>query len=84
LKQLVEKHAARDATVRGTALAELEAMRVRTSQYNPGNEIPEKNWLYRLAKRYWFSDFGVYRGYDHSQTAAPAVVRRAAEEPACP
>ncbi|HEY7157848.1 MAG TPA: radical SAM protein [Gemmataceae bacterium] len=74
LKQLVEKHGAEDATVRGTALAELEAMQVRTSQYNPGGEIAEKNWLYRLAKRYWFSDFGVYRGHDHSRTAAPALL----------
>jgi MoaA/NifB/PqqE/SkfB family radical SAM enzyme len=62
LKQLVEKHGAKDATVRGTALAELDAMQRRTSQHNPGQEIPEKNWLYRLAKRYWFNDFGVYRG----------------------
>ena len=74
LKQLVEKHGARDATVRGTALAELEAMEVRTSQYNPGSEVPEKNWMYRLAKRYWFNDFGVYRGHDHSHTAAPGLV----------
>jgi MoaA/NifB/PqqE/SkfB family radical SAM enzyme len=74
LKQLVEKHGAKDSTVRGTALAELAAMRIRTSQYNPGQEIPEKNWLYRLAKRYWFNDFGVYRGRDHSRTAAPALV----------
>jgi MoaA/NifB/PqqE/SkfB family radical SAM enzyme len=74
LKQLVEKHGAKDSTVRGTALAELAAMRIRTSQYNPGQEIPEKNWLYRLAKRYWFNDFGVYRGHDHSRTAAPALV----------
>ncbi len=80
LKQLVEKHGARDATVRGTALAELEAMEVRTSQYNPGNEVPEKSWMYRLAKRYWFNDFGVYRGHDHSRTSAPALLRR--EEPA--
>jgi MoaA/NifB/PqqE/SkfB family radical SAM enzyme len=76
LKQLVEKHGARDATVRGTALAELEVMQVRTSQYNPGNEIPEKNWLYRFAKRYWFNDFGVYRGHDHSQTAAPGILQQ--------
>ena len=76
LKALVEKHGARDSTVRGTALAELEAMEVRTSQYNPGNEVPEKNWLYRLAKRYWFNDFGVYRGHDHSRTAAPGLLRR--------
>jgi MoaA/NifB/PqqE/SkfB family radical SAM enzyme len=75
LKQLVEKHSARDATARGTALAELEAMEVRPSQYNPGSEIPEKNWLYRLAKRFWFNDFGAYRGYDHSRTAAPGLLR---------
>jgi MoaA/NifB/PqqE/SkfB family radical SAM enzyme len=74
LKQLVEKHGAKDSTARGSALAELETMQVRTSQYNPGHEIPEKNWLYRLAKRYWFSDFGVYRGHDHSRTAAPALL----------
>jgi hypothetical protein len=76
LKQLVEKHQAKDATARGTALGELEAMTVRTSQYNPGRQIPEKNWLYRLAKRYWFYDFGVYDGYDHSATAAPGLVRQ--------
>jgi MoaA/NifB/PqqE/SkfB family radical SAM enzyme len=74
LKQLVEKHGAKDSTVRGTALAELEAMQVRTSQYNPGGEIPEKNWLYRLAKRYWFNDFGVYRGRDYNRTAAPGLL----------
>ena len=27
---------------------------------NPTQQIPEKNWLYRLAKRFWFNDFGVY------------------------
>jgi MoaA/NifB/PqqE/SkfB family radical SAM enzyme len=76
LKQLVEKHGAKDATVRGTALAELEAMEVRTSQYNPGNEVPEKNWLYRLAKRYWFNDFGAYRGHDHSGSSAPGLLSK--------
>ncbi len=79
LKALVEKHGARDSTARGTALAELETMKVRTSQYNPGNAIPEKNWLYRLAKRFWFNDFGVYGGHDHRQTAAPGVLAREAE-----
>jgi MoaA/NifB/PqqE/SkfB family radical SAM enzyme len=78
LKKLVEKHGARDATVRGTALEELEAMRVRTSQYNPGHEVPEKNWLYRLAKRFWFNDFGAYRGQDHRRTAAPGLLRNGA------
>jgi MoaA/NifB/PqqE/SkfB family radical SAM enzyme len=75
LKQLVEKHQAQDGTVRQTALPELEAMQVRTSQYNPDHKVPEKNWLYRLAKRFWFNDFGVYQGHDHSQSA-PAVLRR--------
>jgi MoaA/NifB/PqqE/SkfB family radical SAM enzyme len=75
LKQLVERHAARDATARGTALEELEALEVRTSQYNPGHEVPEQNWLYRFAKRHWFNDFGVYRGHDHSRTAAPGLLR---------
>jgi MoaA/NifB/PqqE/SkfB family radical SAM enzyme len=79
LKALVEKHAAQDGTARGTALAELEAMQTRTSQYSPGREVPEKNWMYRLAKRYWFNDFGLYQGHDHRSTAAPGVLRRRSE-----
>jgi MoaA/NifB/PqqE/SkfB family radical SAM enzyme len=75
LRALVQKHGARDSTARGSALAELEAMTVRSSQYNPGSEIPEKNWLYRLAKRFWFNDFGVYRGHDHGKASAPALTR---------
>ncbi len=53
----------------------VDSMTTRTSQYNPGNEIPEKSWVYRFIKRRWFSHFGVYDGYDHSQTAAPALVQ---------
>jgi MoaA/NifB/PqqE/SkfB family radical SAM enzyme len=83
LKELIERHQARDSTARGTALEELSRLTVRTSQYNPGHEIPERNWLYRLAKRYWFSDFGVYRGHDHTHTAAPGVLaaRQAERQP---
>ncbi|HVC92312.1 MAG TPA: radical SAM/SPASM domain-containing protein [Pirellulales bacterium] len=62
LKGLVEKHGARDTTVRKTALAELEAMRPRPSQYDPGHEIPEKSWFYRFVKKHWFNDFGTYAG----------------------
>jgi hypothetical protein len=51
-------------------------LQIRTSQYNPGSEIPEKKWMYRFAKRYWFNDFGVYKGHDHSQTAAPGLVNK--------
>ena len=78
LKALVERHGARDSTARGTALAELAGMEVRTSQYNPEDEVPERNWLYRLAKRFWFNDFGVYRGQDHGRASAPAVLRNGA------
>jgi len=50
------------------ALAELEAMTPRFSQWLPGEEIPEKHWMYRWAKRYWFNDFNAYREADHDQT----------------
>lgn len=76
LKKLVEAHGAKDATARKTALAELDAMTPRTSQYNPAAEIPEKNVFYRLAKRLFFNDFGVYAGLDaeHATRSAPAVL----------
>jgi MoaA/NifB/PqqE/SkfB family radical SAM enzyme len=60
LKRLVEKHGARDTTVRQTAMAELEAMQPRQSQYNLGHAIPERSWVYRFAKKHFFNDFGVY------------------------
>lgn len=75
LKQLMEDQHVPDGTARKTALAELAAMDVRTSQYNPVQEIPEKSWVYRLAKRYWYNDFGVYDGHNHSESAAPALVQ---------
>ena len=77
LAQLVEKHGARDSTARGTAMQELKSMIPRTSQYHPGHEIPEKNWYYRIAKKFLFNDFGVYKGKDHSKTAAPYLVEKA-------
>ena len=42
------------------AVKELDEMDIRPSQYNPGNEIPEKNIAYRLAKKFWFNDYGAY------------------------
>lgn len=65
VKELVIKHNARDTTQRGTALAELDAMTPRFSQWLPGEEQPEKHWMYRLAKKYWFSDFNAYRDVAH-------------------
>jgi MoaA/NifB/PqqE/SkfB family radical SAM enzyme len=65
VKQLVVKHGARDTTARGTAMAELEAMTPRYSQWLPGQEVPEQHWMYKLAKKYWFHDFGAYRQAQH-------------------
>jgi MoaA/NifB/PqqE/SkfB family radical SAM enzyme len=75
VKELVVKHGARDTTVRGTAMAELEAMQPRFSQWLPGEEVPEKHWMYRLAKKYWFSDFGAYRNGDHAAAAKASVLK---------
>jgi MoaA/NifB/PqqE/SkfB family radical SAM enzyme len=65
VKELVVKHGARDTTMRGTAMAELDAMEPRFSQWLPGEEVPEQHWMYRFAKRYWFNDFGAYDGAQH-------------------
>ncbi|MFM1768519.1 MAG: hypothetical protein RJA22_1048 [Verrucomicrobiota bacterium] len=72
VKSLVVKHGARDTTARGTAMAELEAMVPRPSQWLPGQEVPEQHWMYRLAKKYWFNDFGAYRSL-RPDAAPPAA-----------
>jgi MoaA/NifB/PqqE/SkfB family radical SAM enzyme len=60
LEDLVTRHGSRDTTVRKTAMAELQAMESRSSQHQPGFEVPEKNWIYRFAKKHWFFGFGAY------------------------
>lgn len=60
LQALIAKHGARDTTARLAGAAELAAMEIRPSQYNPGDEVPEKSWAYRLAKYFFFNDFGAY------------------------
>ena len=80
LKQLVEKHGAKDSTVRQTAMAELDAMtRAHLAVQSRPQQIPEKSWAYRLAKRFWFNDFGAYRGMDHSRESAPALLAKRTE-----
>jgi MoaA/NifB/PqqE/SkfB family radical SAM enzyme len=69
VKELVVKHGARDTTVRGTAMAELEAMTPRFSQWLPGEEVPEKHWMYRLSKKFWFYDFAAYQNVAHDAEA---------------
>ncbi len=61
LQDLAQRHGARDSTARGTVLAELDAMTPRSSQFHPGDEIPERSWAYRIAKRLWFTDYGAYQ-----------------------
>ncbi|MGL5095641.1 MAG: radical SAM/SPASM domain-containing protein [Planctomycetia bacterium] len=62
LKNLVERHGARDTTARQQALAELSAMTSHPSQAEAvgGDPVPEKSWAYRLAKKFFFNDFGAY------------------------
>lgn len=89
VKSLVLKHGARDTTVRGTAMAELEAMTPRFSQWLPGEEIPEKHWMYRLSKKYWFNDFNAYRKVPDSAERKARELRqqlspRSASVPAAP
>jgi len=60
VRDLVARHQARDTTQRGSALAEMEQLEARNSQHNPGNEVPEDNWMYRFAKKHWFFGFGAY------------------------
>jgi MoaA/NifB/PqqE/SkfB family radical SAM enzyme len=60
VKQLILKHGARDTTLRQSVISELDEMTPRFSQWLPGQEIPEKHWLYRLGKKMWFVDGGLY------------------------
>ena len=61
VKQLAQKHGAKDTTVRQTAVAELDSMTPRTSQWVKEEEIAEKHWMYWIAKRFFYQDFGVYK-----------------------
>jgi hypothetical protein len=60
LVELAKKHGAKDTTARGNVIAELEAIEPRRSQFQPGDEIPERSFVYRWAKKYAFNDFGTY------------------------
>jgi MoaA/NifB/PqqE/SkfB family radical SAM enzyme len=75
VKEIVIKHGARDTTQRGTAMAELDAMTPRFSQWLPGEEQPERHWMYRLAKKYWFSDFNAYKNVAHDAEGKARALR---------
>lgn len=67
VERLAVEHGATDTTLRKTALAELQAMAPKGSQYLPGKEVPEKSWMYWLAKRFFYHDFGAYQERDKEQ-----------------
>ncbi|MEM1297550.1 MAG: radical SAM protein [Verrucomicrobiota bacterium] len=71
VSELAKKHGAKDTTIRKTAHAELAAMTPKGSQYQPGKEIPEKHWMYRVAKHFWFNDFGVYSNLKVNKKKSP-------------
>ncbi|REK12320.1 MAG: radical SAM protein [Planctomycetota bacterium] len=81
LKALVDKHGARDTTARHAAMAELEAMHARGSQFDPQHEIPERSFVYRFVKKHFFNDFGAYanpvmpEGLEPSEPGLPIVTR---------
>jgi MoaA/NifB/PqqE/SkfB family radical SAM enzyme len=62
LRAVVAKHTARDTTARQRATHELESMQPRPSQDDREHQIPERSWFYWLVKKFWFNDFGVYKG----------------------
>ncbi len=64
VRDLAQRHGAKDTTIRQTALAEVNGMSPRTSQWRDEEEIPEQHWMYKLAKRFFYHDFGVYRQLD--------------------
>jgi len=60
LREFADRHHAKDTTARHQAYEELDALKSNPSQYNPGQEIPEKSWVYWLLKKYAFHDYGAY------------------------
>lgn len=60
LRQFLIEQNAKDTTGRGTGLEELAGMTTLPCHHIPGREIPEKQWMYRFAKKHWFFGFGAY------------------------
>ena len=60
LADFVRESGAYDSSGRNAALEELRAMTACGSHHLPGQEIPERSWMYRFAKKHWFFGFGAY------------------------
>ncbi|WP_404308956.1 radical SAM protein [Neorhodopirellula lusitana] len=84
LVELAEKHGARDTTARGGVIDELKAVSPRRSQYQPGDEIPERSFVYRWAKKYAFNDFGTYAKHFKSSNYQDPQADGVASEGATP
>ncbi|MGK0190608.1 MAG: MoaA/NifB/PqqE/SkfB family radical SAM enzyme [Verrucomicrobiales bacterium] len=72
VKELALKHGATDTTIRGTAIAELDSMSQKGSQVLD-EDIPEKHWMYRIAKKFFYNDFGVYKNLQNVSEPIKAV-----------
>ncbi len=64
LQGVVERHGAKDDTARKSAMEELKALKPRPSQASLPENIPERSWAYRFAKKHFYSDFGAYAKFD--------------------
>lgn len=60
LAGFIKEQDAVDSSGRGTFMDELNAVCPCCSHHQPGQEIPERNWAYRFAKKHWFFGFGAY------------------------
>lgn len=60
LKQMVIDLEAYDSSKRETAFSELDKMNTLAGHHIEGEEIPEKSFIYRFAKKNWFFGFGAY------------------------
>jgi hypothetical protein len=60
LLDFLQRQNARDTSGRGTGFQELAAMAGKPGHHLPGQEIPDRHWAYRFAKKRWFFGFGAY------------------------
>jgi len=60
LEKFIQQEQAYDSSNRNTAMKELQNMSPCSGHFMPNQEIPEKHWLYRFAKKHWFFGFGTY------------------------
>jgi hypothetical protein len=84
LVELADRYGARDTTARKTAIQEYQVAESHLSQYQPGDEIREKSLVYRLAKKFWFNDYGAYdRHFDPEKWQRPPEVSSSATHDPC-